>query len=274
MTGSTLLPRFQHPPVDEVAIGVQFRPLNFLPTHYGALHDLVKSAFPVVQSLPPLNPLFENFEPEVPSGIAAFLPIVPQNWSRVLFVSEDDSKLIQVQPDRLYFNWRQRVGVAEYPHYESLRKSFAEAYQTLQRFAETNALGDIDVNQADILYINPLVTGADPDSPQKIEELLRVWHPTFGQEWDQPLDDLAFNIRYRLLGESGLPIGRLHSAFSSMRQSNGGLMMRLEMTARGRPEGDDLASVQRFHDLGRDGIVRCFTSITSEAAHKRWGRYQ
>jgi hypothetical protein len=63
------LPRFRNPPVDEVAVGVQFTLQGFLPTHYGRFHERIKGDYPGVQFLPPQPP-----QVEVVPGSPAFSP--------------------------------------------------------------------------------------------------------------------------------------------------------------------------------------------------------
>jgi hypothetical protein len=49
-------------------------------------------------------------------------------------------------------------------------------------------------------------------------------------------------------------------------------MFLLTLTARGRPGSDGIPGVLQFLDVGREWIVRGFTSITTATMHKIWGR--
>jgi uncharacterized protein (TIGR04255 family) len=270
------LPRFRKPPVDEVAVGVQFALPAFLPTHYGRFHECIKGEFPNVQVLPPLPPLVETFSGQAAVRASAVLPslfghrhILP----RVLFVSRDDTSLIQLQSDRLYFNWRKREQ-GMYPHYDRFRETFSRVYTLFESFVADEGLGMISPFQCDVLYVNPLpehATGANPSCPQKV---FRTWNSNAGEEWQTPLEDLAFNARYKLLDETGEPFGRLIATMSTVPSLEGDLQMRLELTARGMPRGPGLSGVLAFHDAGHDAIVRCFAAITTQDMHERWGRYE
>lgn len=270
------LPRFHNPPIDEVAVGAQFSLPGFLPTHYGGFHEYVRAEYPRVQVLPALPPMAETFS--IPQGtdpsarypalVSFGMPPLP----RVLFISDDDSSLIQLQSDRLYFNWRRRAQNS-YPHYEHFRVRFARAFAALEVFAADQHIGPVVPTQCDVLYVNPLpqgVTGAAPSSP---EAVFRCWDANIGEEWRTPLEDLSFNARYRLLDAAGQPYGRLTVTMSTGVAQSGTEQMRLELAARGAPRGPGLDGVLAFHDDGHEAIVRCFAAITTREMHDRWGRY-
>lgn len=275
------LPRFRLPPVDEVAVGIQFALPGLLPTHYGAFYDRVKSEFPGVQALAPLPPIGEVFAAQDRtvnlgmSPLAQFASGWPP-WPRALFVSTDDCSVIQLQRDRLYFNWRHRPEQAEkkYRHYEHLRDGFSKAYGVLEALATEQSLGSIDPSMCEISYVNPLplaVTGVGPSTP---EEMFRVWSADVGKEWRAPLEDLAFVARYPFLDDAAKPFGRLTANMSTVVGQANVPQMRLELTARGMPRGVGLDGVLAFHDIGHAAIVRCFAAITTPAMHARWERYQ
>ncbi len=270
-----LLPRFRSPPVSEVAVGVQFEAPWFLPVHYGAFYDRVKGEYPGVQTFPPLPPATESFSApsnqDIPEPLRTLLGPGPFPLPRVLFVSADDCSLIQVQSDRLYFNWRKRDN-ADYPHYSHFRQKFAAAYGALEAIAAEQGTGLIAPSQCDVLYVNPLphdVTGVQPSSHHSV---FRVWNAAVGSEWSTPLEDLSFNARYRLADDGGTPIGRLTATMSTV-WNNGVAEMRLEVVARGTPQGEGLGGILAFHDIGHDAIVRCFTAMTTAEMQARWGRH-
>lgn len=270
------LPRFRNPPLDEVAVGVQFALPGFLPTHYGRFHERIKSEFPGVQVLPPLPPQIESFPtPQDPNRLVAFPPFFGfggMAFPRVLFVSDDATSLVQLQSDRLYFNWRKR-GVSEYPHYGRLREQFSKAYAAFEAFVADEGLGVVSPSQCEVFYVNPLpadVTGVQSSLPEKV---FRCWNANVGEEWPTPIEDLAFNSRYRLLDEGGQPFGRLIAAMSTVPAPGAVGQLRLELTARGEPRGPGLAGVVAFHDAGHEAIVRCFAAITTPEMHERWGRH-
>jgi len=55
------LPDFEHPPVVEVALSVQFEPLLLETRHVADLWEKCRSEFPEWQDQPPIAPAFEFF---------------------------------------------------------------------------------------------------------------------------------------------------------------------------------------------------------------------
>jgi uncharacterized protein (TIGR04255 family) len=86
-----------------VAVGVQF-PAVLNPVHLGLYYQRVKARFPKLQVQPPVSSAFETFGA---SPIIAFsIQVQPMGLKpRMWFVSEDENSLIQLQTDRLIFNW-------------------------------------------------------------------------------------------------------------------------------------------------------------------------
>src|SRR6266436_4791123 len=101
MNDEVPLPRFQKPPVSEVALGVQF-PAVLNPVHLGLYYQRVKARFPKLQVQPPVPPSFETFgaSPTMTFSIQLQPGLQPRMW----FLSEDETSLIQLQSDRLIFN--------------------------------------------------------------------------------------------------------------------------------------------------------------------------
>src|SRR5687768_4818226 len=98
--GGTVLPRYTHPPVVEVAISVQFDELTqFELVHFGLLWERLRDRYPRTEHHPPLPALVELFSARGPQGASLRFeegfPI-----GRCWYLSEDRLRLIQVQPDR------------------------------------------------------------------------------------------------------------------------------------------------------------------------------
>lgn len=76
---------FERPPINEVAIGMQFAPLiNLRSEHVGVFWNRLRADFPTAQQVPPLGNIAQ-IPPEI-------FPM-PRFW----FVSKDDATLIQIQ---------------------------------------------------------------------------------------------------------------------------------------------------------------------------------
>jgi uncharacterized protein (TIGR04255 family) len=274
MNDDAPLPRFRKPPVSEVAVGVQF-PAVLNPVHLGLYYQRIKARFPKVRIQPTVAPSFETFV--VPQTIFGSpiqtLDLQPRMW----FMSDDENSLIQLQGDRLLFNWRGGVQGSSYPHFEAVYAEFTNALDELETLVAAEGITAIAaaVNQCEVLYVNPLLTantGVPLSAPEKI---FRVWSDKLGLEWQEPLEDMSFTVRYRLNGEDGNPFGRLTatllSSGSAPNESHG---FQLELTARGMPQERGRDGIAAFHNHAHRAIVRCFTALTTPEMHTLWGRYQ
>jgi uncharacterized protein (TIGR04255 family) len=274
MSDQSPLPRFRKPPVSEVAVGVQFQVPELTPVHLGLYYQRVKTRFPNVAVQPPLQPTFESFGlgpmPFQFPPLGGFTPFQPRMWFR----SADDASLIQLQSGKLFFNWRSGLQQKTYPHFDAVKTEFMKAFDELEALATSEGLGEVAINQCELLYVNPLpvsVTGVPLSEPQRI---FRVWSGASGEEWREPLEDIGFNIRYRFNDIDGNPFGRLTAALTTVWAQDGSQAFHLEMTARGQPIGSGRAGITAFHVHAHQAIVRCFAAITTPEMHERWERYQ
>jgi uncharacterized protein (TIGR04255 family) len=267
------LPRFRKPPVVEVAIGVQF-PDVLNPVHLGLYYQKIKARFPKMQVVPPLPAMFETF----PLSAADPAPVAPVFFDtsrpRMWFTSQDDNLLLQIQSDKLIFNWRSGAQGSPYPHFDAIQPEFAQAYDALDILAKAEKI-EITPNQCELVYVNSILTantGVPLSEPQKIFSL---WSDTRGPEWQEPLEDLSFNTRYQFTDESGNPFGRLSASLAAgWAAKEASPAYQLQMIARGQPRDPSYTGVAAFHDHAHKAIVRCFAAITTPEMHKLWERYQ
>ena len=124
------LPDYERPPVTEVVLSIQFASNNkFQIVHAGLFWNLVHNQFPNVSEQAPLQAVFETFGgPPVAAPIQVqFSPPFPRFW----FESEDRAYVLQLQQDRILFNWRATSSESVYPRYETLREHFLTRVQQL-----------------------------------------------------------------------------------------------------------------------------------------------
>ncbi len=185
--------------------------------------------------------------------------------SRAWFVSVDKTNLIQIQQDRFAFNWR-RIDDKEYPRYEQVIAKFEENFRVFQEFFVVEELGELELNQREITYINHIpASGAWSQhgelgfaAPLLVGEMRGAFLP-------EP-EDIALQVRYPIQG--GESLSRLYvvaNPVDSMPSRDPAF--RLTLTARGRLTDGALRSQL---DLGREWIVRGFTEVTSQRMHELW----
>jgi uncharacterized protein (TIGR04255 family) len=263
------LPDFQRPPVTEVVLSLQFGSLVQLKSaHIGFLWAKLRERYPVVTEQNPIDPVFETFGmPVVNQPQFKFEQLTAPPMPRYWFEAPDGT-LLQVQQDRIVHNWRKRD--VDYPRFESVRKDFLWDIGIFEEFLRSENLGTLRFNQSEISYVNTidLPDGADPRGA--IEQVTSVWKKL--DSADRDLEDVLFRVRY-LMRKSGVPHARLHVALlPAIRTDTMAHVVRLDMTFRGKPDGEDLSSALMLLDEGRAAIVKAFAEMTTPDMHKHWGR--
>lgn len=275
MNGPTL-PIFSAPPLQEVAVSVQFEPLQRLVVpeigllwqHYGSKyhhveqHPLLPSRIERIGVRQPVNrkPTFQLLDG----------PVLPRVW----FLSEDKRELIQIQQDRFVRNWRKLEKDDDYPRYDDhIRPEFLSDLRDFCEFVSENAIGDIVPNQCEVTYSNLIMSGDCWATHADIGKAFTAWSQTYAQTSRYELEDARFSIRHLIKTAEGEFLGRLfvttEPLFVEIEERPG---FRLDLVARGRPLSPDLDGIMGFIDLGREHIVRAFADVTRPALHRIWGR--
>jgi len=269
-------PDFERPPIEEVALSVQFAPLRGLTTaHLARYWESVRDQFPSWREAAPIPAAVElfgaplmatpKFELRVEGGV------VP---NRALFEGASGGEWVQVQRDRFARNWRRREGSHEYPRFPALRARFGDDLRAFRDFVTTSGLPDLEINQCEITYVNLLTAG---EGWSQHGDVGAVISPLSGATSDGRLPlpesvDATFRYLFVWPGEAE-PAGRLHVHVTPVhRIVDGEPMLKVVLTARGRPRGTDVAQASSWLEVGHDFLVRAFTSLTTPTMHQRWGR--
>jgi uncharacterized protein (TIGR04255 family) len=196
-------------------------------------------------------------------------PPVPRCW----FISDDGTELIQVQQDRFIHNWRRARPTDEYPRYEQVRQRFVRDFETFEGFLHREGLGTLELNQCEVTYLNHIEPSGTGNSLGDLDKVITIITRQYSDDYLGSPETIAFDAHY-LMEEAGRPRGRLHiTSRPQARLVDGSMVLALSLTARGAPLGPGFEDALRFLDLGRNWIVRGFTSITTKPMHQLWGRY-
>lgn len=265
------LPEFTNPPVVEVILSAQFGHVEgFGVIHYGLLWEHFSQEFPGVREMPPLEPAFELFGARSQAASSMKVEIIDRIMPRLWFFNQDETRLIQIQPDRLVHNWRKIENDNVYPRYEQIKAGFIDAVEKLNTFLSEKGMSEISVNQCEISYLNHITVDDVRDSA--LSKMFRLFSDNSAENWSGEIEDFHFSMKHILRGNKEKPYGRLHVQVDPFDQADGKKSFLLNLTARGRPETPDIDGMTDFFDKGRDTIVRRFTEITSDHMHKVWGR--
>jgi uncharacterized protein (TIGR04255 family) len=261
------LPEFDDPPVAEVAVGVQFRPLFAM--HGLALtplRELWRTEYPRIEEQPPLAPVVEGSPPLLPQ---LQLSVVQVPVTRQWFLSEDGTRLVQVQPDRLLINWRAMDGTSTYPRYPRMRETFARRFGDIARFATEQGLGELEITQAELTYIN--VIGVGRDDLGRIDRFLKGWSGTTGHHLGEP-EQSRLTLTFLIPGIGHPPVRLYAEVNPAQNPTSGEPVLFFTLTVRGNPGGRSIAESLKFLDEAHDHLVRSFAELTEEPMHKIWKR--
>ncbi len=268
------LPDFQDPPVVEVALAIQFEPLEALRSvHFGLLWAAYKDRFPFVEDQPPLVRFFETFGGPPPSAHRVRLQLMEKpDMPRVWFLNEPKTQLVQFQADRFARNWRKLDTDEVYPRFEGIRDSFMSELEHLAKFADQNELGAIKPDWCEVTYINHIESVPNENLCRDTFKALKLWSSQPPPASGLLAEDGRLDVRYIMVDEEEKPIGRLTVSATSSQSQDERPMIALTLTARGKPHGESLMGVADFLNRGRATIVHAFAALTTNEMHARWGR--
>lgn len=259
--------RFRQPPINEMALGMQFA--SFLPLrtldYADAWTAFGRDAYPNYVEVPALDPISL---PDASNQIVFQIPLGGQQPMRFWFLSETQERLIQLQANRLLFNWRRLNNAdAVYPSYKTLIDTYFNIYETFARFtAERNF--QIQPQIADLTYINhiPLPNGFDA-----MGEVLRGSF-NLDKRTGLPASLASVHLWQYLLEDIKATI----TINANPMITPEGAILRLELYISGIfGEAHFSGGIDEFrkrYDIFHERMNELFVAITTEEAQKIWGR--
>jgi uncharacterized protein (TIGR04255 family) len=250
---------FATPPINEVVIGLSFLPRpDFLVPHFGKFWSEISDRYPKVAHATPV--LAPNAAP-VQDETGAWLP-------RVWFMSADESYIVQLQQDCMFFNWRHAVKDEPYPRFPSIRDEFYRVLELFQAFLERETQLTLLPTRIEIQYVNAIPQGEGWESVAGFDGVLRDFR------WSNEGRYLPSPRRYAGNFDFELPNGVSLQAKISMgvRKMDGREVLRLELAA-ARMLGDGV-DMKEWVNRAHDGIVQAFRDLTTPEMQKRHWQFE
>lgn len=265
---SEKLPEFTNPPVIETVLGVQFKPLeNFSTAHHGLFWATIRSDFRKYSVQLPLDPIIEGFEGKDKTAPKFGFEIVSEPAIRSWFSNDPETRLIQVQKDRFHYNWKKVSGDEMYPRYDTIKPEFTEAWQKFCDFLKTQKIDPPEIVQCEVTYVNHIEVGKGWGSGEAHKVVTYCSGKFSGRFLPQP-ETVSLTTRFIMHDKKG----RLHISMQpAIRRRDVKEVLKLDLTARGRPSSSSLEDILEWFDLGHEWIVRGFTDFTTKEMHKQWG---
>ena len=273
MIPSEPLPTFDNPPVVEVALAVQFEPIERLGAGemglYWAEH---RDRLPHTEQHIELDSVTERFEPQPRGSVLRITssdrPPPPRMW----LLNNARTELIQIQRNKFIHNWRKVPGHdVGYPRYQQIRDTFKQELKSFKKFLKGEKLGGITPNQCEVTYVNHIAAGEGWETHADADKVMTVWSGEHSDPFLSRVEDAEMGFRYVMKDKHGRPVGRLNVKLQPVHSSKDARpIFVLTLTARGQPTGATEVSVMKALDLGHEWVVRGFKSMTTDSMHSVW----
>ena len=253
------LPRFDKPPVAEVAIGIEFLPLPALTVvPLVELRSVWKEAYPNIEEQPAIRRAPSSGFPFPQLGFEVSVGIPP---IRIWLLSQDRSELLQIQNDRLILNWRAHFG-GTYPHYHQLEPRFLDSWQRFREEIVERSLGELRPITAEVTYINRLVLEQD----ETLFDALSIFAR------DAPLRNAEPSVQLStdLIASDGTPFGQ--QTISAVRSPDQSEEVQLTLVARVAISHEEDQAIEAALRRAHAVAVTSFADVTTPKMHQRWER--
>jgi uncharacterized protein (TIGR04255 family) len=264
------LPDYKNPPVVEVAMGAQFKPLDDLrAAHVGLYWSHVKSDFPDIDEKPPLPHTAQNLDDLIsPKQLRLGLsnrPELPRTW----FISASGAMLLQLQRDRFVINWRKRPDDDQYPRFPAVKETFMRQWKDFVSFLASNEIGVPTLDLLELTYVNTVPQGNGWDDMATIGNVFLPAAWSSRSEFLRPPESMNTSMVFLLPKRDGtLSVDMGPVAAEGKPRS-----LRISLSVTGLPK--NTAAMEGFDswfDRAREAVVRGFSDLTSPSTDELWGR--
>lgn len=247
---------FKKPPLHEVAVGVTFLPRpDLLIPHIGRFWAEIEQSYPVCQHA---GPIVDG--PDVGAFVDLPLP-------RVWFLSKDGGSLVQLQQDRLIFNWRATSESAKYIRFPAILAEFQRVRDLFFDYVERLTGQPLVSVGFNLTYVNVI---KQDDGWTNFENVEKVF-PDLG--WRSTERFLPHPVEVSWKSKFELPdgLGFLTADIQPVRLvKNAEMAAKLEITAvSGSLGGRDLA-FGRWIEVAHEWVVHAFRDLTGGEMHSKF----
>lgn len=247
----------------ETGIGLQFQELSkFTNTHFGLFFSRVIERWDKATDAARLHPIPKNLESRV--GIQGLRFSTMPSCGRVQFTSrERPDFMLQVQPDRIGFNWRQQRD-RDYPRFSECYRQFLEELAEFRQFVADEELGRFVPEIAEVIYVNQVEVSEGLVAGEALDRLFN--DVSVGAPSMPPPVSFKWSCSYNFHGEMG------KSLFELENPSEREIFFR--NIGRCRCEGEPDVTVKDSIDSAHEIAIDTFVRLTTDDARKKWGQGQ
>ena len=189
---------------------------------------------------------------------------------RFWFETEKDDELLQIQQDRLIYNWKRPSDNLDdencYPRYEPVIKNFFKYYDILLKTLEDKKIESSKPSFLELSYINLI------DMPEKgLANIGSVFKDISWSENNRFLP-VPENLQHRNFFQiPSLPLRLVTDLSMRQRVRDGKIALHYELSVRGPINNLSSDDMREWFDNARLWITYGFVDTTSEKMHEKWG---
>lgn len=247
---------FENPPVVEVVFGFGFdNQPNFSTPQMGLYWSKIRDEFPNIQIVSPLGRPGPGTK-----VILTDLPPAP----RYLMRRKDGKEIVQVQESWFLLNWVKTGKDDRYPRYDKLADRFHSLRGSFEKFMSEEGYRKLEPVELRLTYVNRIPKGEGLNAPEEIGNIFPDFkYRNAKRRFLSPPSGFSFSMTHPIkAAESRLQVSiRTDHAVSEDGKQNEPIV-RLELTAIGKPGDSSQKSIKEWFDLARMWIVNGFLDLT------------
>lgn len=189
--------------------------------------------------------------------------------TRALYIDANDTRLVQLQQDMFYTNWRRMRPEDEYPHYEAQRELFISEWAGLLSLLEDVGIAHPSLALAQVSYVNHVPIPTGKTMGDVLNEVFGIWRPFAAPA------KLGTARAGSLLAVYGLPETNAELTLQVaqvIRATDNVNMVQFQLTVTHRLTERDDGTLILALDKCHNSVETAFLSLTSEAARSEWGQ--
>jgi uncharacterized protein (TIGR04255 family) len=256
-------PSFLTPPLNEVSIGQGFLPRpDLLIPHMGQFWTQIRDAYPACEHASPII--------DAGSEDAGFLdPASGAPLPRVWLLSADSTQLIQLQRDRILFNWRQRPNNAEYVRFPTILAEYKRVRDAFATYVNEVSGVPPQPSAYSLMYVNLIPAGNGWETADDFKKVFRDVGWKGGARFLPKPMDVQLRFAFKLPDEFGSLKVHAHQA---IRQSDKTRLIKFELAASSPPLGGKHIDFDEWVGVAHEWIVNGFKDLTTDRMHAQyWG---
>ena len=258
--------KFSKPPVVEVVFGVLFqtnKPIEAV--HMGLFWSLVREEFPYTEEVAPLTPIVEpkTLQKQTIEFEVVDKPPLPRLWMH----SKDHRTLIQLQEDRILYNWKKNDNEAVYTSYDDVYPKFEEKLELFRNFLKSEGFEEPVYRQFELTYIDHISSNNGLKIVGEGGVLVDHVRDQSPHRFLPEPESYAWKTTYPLPNN----LGRFHiTAQTVLSLATQERIMRLEYTARGVSADSSEEGRKTWFEVAHNWSYNSFLDTISPDLQKMW----